>query len=103
MSWMVEFRPEVRRDVTQAAHWYESREPGLGNDFIEEIFKVWDDICEFPLIGGKRHSTLDLRWRYPARFPYRVIYTVDEAARAILVIAVLHAARHDDGWRKRIR
>lgn len=102
MSWLVEFRPEVRSDVNQAATWYESKEPGLGSDFIEEIIKTWDELSELPLIGAKRHPTLDLRWRYPARFPYRVIYIVDEAARTILVIAVLHAARHDAGWKKRI-
>ena len=35
MSWRIEFRPEVERDVAGAAAWYEEREPGLGAEFIE--------------------------------------------------------------------
>jgi mRNA-degrading endonuclease RelE of RelBE toxin-antitoxin system len=45
---------------------------------------------------------MNLRWRYPDRFPYRVIYTVVEAERVILVIAVLHAAQHESRWQSRI-
>ena len=101
MSWRLDFRPEVREDVATAARWYESREAGLGKEFIEEIIKVWDEISKHPLLGGRRHPSLDVRWRYPERFPYRVIYAVDEEKEEILVIAVLHAARHDQRWRSR--
>ena len=36
MSWRVEFRPEVEQDMAEAASWYESRQPGLGTEFILE-------------------------------------------------------------------
>lgn len=84
-----------------AARWYESREAGLGQEFVEEMITIWDAISEHPLLGARRHPTLDVRWRYSERFPYRVIYAVDEEQKAILVIAVLHAARHDSRWRSR--
>ena len=102
MNWQVEFRPEVRKDVAEAARWYEAREPGLGDEFVDEIVRVWDAIAENPMIGSRRHPVMDIRWRYPERFPFRVIYCVDESAKSILVIAVLHAARHDSRWRRRI-
>jgi hypothetical protein len=72
MSWQVEFRPEVRDDVSEAAHWYEARESGLGGQFVGEIIEVWDALSANPLIGSRRHPVLDIRWRYPKRFPYRV-------------------------------
>ncbi len=102
MSWQVEFRPEVREDVAEAARWYEAREPGLGGQFVDEIIEVWEALASIPLIGSRRHPVMDIRWRFPKRFPYRVIYRVDETGQAILVIAVLHAARHDSRWQKRI-
>jgi plasmid stabilization system protein ParE len=103
MSWFVEIRPEVRDDVAEAADWYESREAGLGVEFIEEIIRVWDAISEHPFIGSRRHPAMDIRWRYPERFPYRVIYCIDEIGKSVLVIAVLHAARHESRWKRRIR
>lgn len=102
MSWRLEFRPEVEDDVADAAKWYESRESGLGGEFVEEIIRTWESIATQPLIGSRRHPSLDIRWRYPERFPYRVIYGVDESTESIPDIAILHAARHDSGWRERI-
>jgi plasmid stabilization system protein ParE len=103
MSWRVEFAPEVQQDVADAADWwYESRQSGLGADFIEEIIQVWDALAENPLLNCRRHPTKNIRWRYPERFPYRVIYEVNEAEQCVRVAAVLHAARHDRHWENRV-
>ena len=102
MSWRVEFAPDVEPDVAVAAEWYESRQPGLGAQFVEEIIRVWDALAENPLLNCRRHPTKNIRWRYPDRFPYRVIYEVDESERIVRVAAVLHAARHDRHWQRRI-
>jgi toxin ParE1/3/4 len=98
MSWSVEFRPEVEGDVEEAATWYEARESGLGADFVAEVITVWERLATDPLIGSHRHRKSTIRWRYPERFPYRVIYQLDEERHAILVVAVLHPARHDRNW-----
>lgn len=102
MSWRVEFAPEVERDVAEAAKWYESRHHGLGVQFVEEIIRVWDALAENPLLNCRRHPTKNIRWRYPERFPYRVIYEVNEADQTVKVAAVLHAARQDRHWKKRV-
>jgi plasmid stabilization system protein ParE len=98
----MEFRPEVHDDVAKAARWYEARETGLGEEFVEEIIHLWDSVAESPLIGSRRHPVMDVRWRYPRRFPYRVIYSIDDIGNSILVIAVLHAARHESKWQRRV-
>jgi toxin ParE1/3/4 len=81
---------------------YEARQPGLGAEFAEEIIRVWDSLSENPLLNSRRHSTQNIRWRYPARFPYRVIYEARESDHKVVVAAVLHAARHDRRWQTRI-
>jgi mRNA-degrading endonuclease RelE of RelBE toxin-antitoxin system len=40
--------------------------------------------------------------RYTRRFPYRVIYEVIEPENLVIVAAVLHAARHERHWKKRV-
>ncbi len=102
MNWRIEFRPEVEQDMAEAAAWYEARQPGLGAEFVEEIIRVWDALAENPLLNCRHHPTKHIRWRYPDRFPYRVIYEVLEAERTVVVAAVLHAARHDRHWRRRV-
>jgi plasmid stabilization system protein ParE len=102
MKWRVEIAPQVERDVTEAAEWYESRQPGLGSQFVEEIIEVWDALADNPLLNCRRHPTKDVRWRYTESFPYRVIYEVDEVAHNVRVAALLHAARHEQHWQKRV-
>jgi toxin ParE1/3/4 len=101
--WRVEFRPEFHADVTEAADWYESKQAGLGPQFIDEVIRVLDALAENALLNSRRHPTKNIRWRYPERFPYRVIYEVVEDEKKVIVAALLHAARHDREWLKRTR
>jgi toxin ParE1/3/4 len=100
--WRVALRPEVEVDVNDAADWYDHKEPGLGSAFVDEVIRVFDALAEKPLLHSRRHAMKDIRWRYPARFPYRVIYQVNEVEHSVVVAAVLHAARNDQLWRKRV-
>jgi plasmid stabilization system protein ParE len=102
MNWRVVVRPEVERDVSQAADWYDSQQGGLGAEFREEVIQVLDALAVNPLLYSRRHPRKDIRWRYPDRFPYRVIYEVREIEHVVVVAAVLHAARHDRHWQKRV-
>jgi mRNA-degrading endonuclease RelE of RelBE toxin-antitoxin system len=54
------------------------------------------------LLNARRHPRKNIRWRYPERFPYRIIYEVIEAEQVVIVAAVIHAARHDRHWQSRI-
>jgi len=102
MSWRVVVRPEVEQDLIAAADWYDSEQSGLGNDFISEVSRVLDDLAENPFLNSRRHPQKNVRWRYAKRFPYRVIYEIDEAQATVVIAAVFHAARHERHWRRRI-
>jgi toxin ParE1/3/4 len=75
---------------------------GLGSEFIEEILSVFNALQKNPFLNCRQHPTKNIRWRYPKRFPYRVIYEVIEDQRLVIIAAVLHAARHDRVWRDRV-
>ena len=71
-------------------------------EFVEEIIKVGDILVENRLLNSRRHPRKNIRWRYPQRFPYRVIYEVLESEHLVVIAAVLHAARDDRHWQRRI-
>jgi toxin ParE1/3/4 len=102
MSWRVVVRPEVEQDVAGAAAWYDSQQQGLGVKFREEVIQVLEALAISPLLYCRRHSRKNIRWRYPKHFPYRIIYEVLEKEKVVVIAAVLHAARHDLRWRRRI-
>lgn len=101
MKWTVVARPQAKNDVLEAADWYDRQQPGLGDEFIEEVVTVFDALVVNPLQYCRRHPIKNVRWRYPKRFPYRVIYEVIEEERLVVIAAVTHAARHDSVWRQR--
>ena len=102
MTWQVISRPEAENEVIEIAAWYDSRSEGLGDRFLEEFLAVLDGLTINPLIYCRRHPSKNIRWRYPTSFPYRVIYEVIEHEKIVVVAAVLHAARHDREWKKRV-
>jgi len=101
MSWRVVVRSEAQNDVAEAVAWYEARQEGLGGEFREEVIQIFDALADNPFLHCRQHPRKNIRWRYPERFPYRVIYEVLDGENTVVVAAVLHAARHDKHWKKR--
>ena len=86
-------------ELDQAIHWYGTQAPGLGEAFLIEVLSVADRITRFPdawhLIGENiRRCRLN-------RFPYGLIYAVDN--EDILVLAVAHLHRRPEYWRDRLK
>jgi len=102
MSWQVVARPQAEDDILEAAEWYDTQRAGLGDEFIEEVLTVFGALEVNPLLHCRRHPTKNIRWRYPKRFPYRVIYEVIEEKQLVIIAAVVHAARHDRIWQRRV-
>jgi toxin ParE1/3/4 len=95
-------RPQVHADLAKGADWYEKQQPGLGREFVREVMAVLPRLAENPFANSRRHPLHHVRWRYPERFPYRIIYRVEEKSQVVTVIGVLHAKRHDRHWRRRM-
>jgi plasmid stabilization system protein ParE len=102
MSWTVVVRPEAGDDVTEAAAWYDQHQEGLGAQFVEAVIEVYDALAVNPHLNSRRHPRKNVRWRFPDRFPYRVVYEIFEAEQLVVVAGVIHAARHSRQWKQRL-
>lgn len=101
MKWRIDLGSEAGADIDSAAAWYEEQRKGLGRDFVQAIREAMVSLARGPLIPRLQHRTAGIRWVYPKRFPYRIIYRVE--TDRIVVFAVMHTARHDVGWRQRLK
>jgi plasmid stabilization system protein ParE len=69
-------------------------------DLTAEIRSAIRRAVERPLSYIRLRKSPEVRRILSHRFPYRIFYIV--RADAIVVFAVIHAARHDREWRKRL-
>jgi toxin ParE1/3/4 len=84
----------ARLHEAEIAIWYEERQPGQGFKFQQALLREYEMIRRFPMIfrewqEGVRHTTM-------RSFPYKIYFRVLEDR--VLIVAILHAARHPDGW-----
>ncbi len=94
-------RSDAESDITDAARWYENQEAGLGTEFVDEIRNAISQLTVRPLSYLRIRKSPAVHRILVRRFPYRVFYIV--RPDAIVVFAVLHAARHDRRWGWRIK
>lgn len=90
-------RPEAEADLAEAKKWYDDKRVGLGDDFLEHVEVAFQTVQRFPLVSQPLYKNLR-RVRVP-KFPYTVIYRVDDDQ--ITVLAVYHTSRDPKGWQSR--
>lgn len=93
-------RSAAEADITDAALWYDEREPGLGLELVEEVQAAALRALANPLSCLQLRQQPDVRRILTRRFPYRIFFILREDA--IVIFAVLHAARHDQQWQQRV-
>jgi len=93
-------RAEAETDITEAALWYDEREAGLGLELTFEVRAAIQRAFENPLHHLRVRRRPEVRRILARRFPYRIFFIVREDA--VIVFAVIHAARHDRHWRERL-
>ena len=94
----IRFLEAAQQEVDDAVAWYDEREEDLGRDFLDELDRVIRRIKSFPLASTEIDP--GIRRCLLARFPYGLIYGIDEDL--IIVIAVSHLHRQPRYWIDRL-
>ncbi len=93
------FHPEAERELRDAIAWYEDIDPRLGRDFAGEVFAAIQRAVDFPHAWTPLDG--DVRRSLVKRFPFGVLYSVEE--RGILILAIMHLHRAPGYWTPRER
>jgi toxin ParE1/3/4 len=94
----VEYHQGAISDVKSAVAWYRKRSPKAALNFIEELHRAADTICEAPESWplGKNNTRRFLLWR----FPFSIIYSEQEFV--VTIWAVAHGSRRPGYWTRRL-
>lgn len=98
MSFVVVIEPAAKLDFKAAFEWYEEQLEGLGAEFLISAEAAFSFLERSPevyqlIFGTVRRSPIK-------RFPFGVFYVIKE--KTVHIVAIYHARRDPDGWKKRI-
>jgi plasmid stabilization system protein ParE len=88
--------PLAERDLEETFDHYEAQRAGLGEEFLVEFRRAVDRILTHPNASQKMDD-LHRRCRLH-RFPYGVMYHIDETQQEIVISAVIHMHRKPQDW-----
>ena len=98
MTSRVGFHPDAKREMREAADFYDLERAGLGSEFLDAVEGAMRRVIEHPesspvVLGQVRMGTVP-------RFPYSIVYSV--RAGDIFVSAIAHSSRRPFYWQDRL-
>jgi len=98
VSSRVGFHPDARRDLREAADFYDLERLGLGAEFLDEVEQTMRRVIEYPesspvVLGRVRKCAIP-------RFRYSIVYSA--CGGGVYVSAVAHNSRRPFYWRDRL-
>ena len=98
MKYILETDAAVENDIDEASMYYETRNEGLGDRLVAEIYQMIDLLLENPHLFQKRHG--EYRIATTQKFNYKLIYRIYE--NKVSLISVQHPSQHPTLWSKRL-
>jgi plasmid stabilization system protein ParE len=88
----------AEEEMIETAMFYEAACGQFGNDFLDDVQRAINRLCDFPYAGELVDS--DLRRALLHRFPFSIIYALEE--NVIVIVAVAHHGRRPGYWLSRV-
>jgi len=84
--------PKAHDEIETSFQWYLSRSISAAEGFLIELDEVIDLICLDPFLWPSYEY--GLQEVLMERYPFTVVYMVDEDAQSVIIISVFHQSRH---------
>lgn len=91
------FHPEAEVEFFETVEYYEECEPGLGRAYSTEVLSAILRILDYPAAWAVLDGTV--RRCIIHRFPYAVLYNIEEDS--IFILAVMPLRRDPEYWKSR--
>ena len=94
----VVFTDEAKDDVRESYGWYESREPGLGEEYLRCVEACVQTIQRHPELYPV--AVDEFRRALVRRFPFEIFYEV--SGNSLVIYSVFHCSQNPQKWRHRL-
>ncbi len=88
----VALTPAAEEDLAAIYAYYAARSGPAADRVLGVIFKAINGLALFPLLG-RPGDVAETREHHLIRYPYRIVYYLDEANQVVEVWRVVHTAR----------
>ena len=92
MTYHIELLQTAIDDLQESYDWYEKRRTGLDEEFVTEVDDYLEIVAKNPYHFAVQFSE-KYRFALLDRFPFRIVYDIDEDNHQINVNAVFHTSR----------
>ena len=92
MNYRLIYDPIATLEYKAAANWYAERSEAAANKFAREVTRTISIICSDPF--RYRNTYRNYRETSLRKFPYSIIYFVDEAGKILIIQSVFHHKRN---------
>lgn len=93
MSYAIRLHPLVKQDYDEAYEWYEDRQKGLGERFLQAARLKTEEIALHPDAYSSKDK-LQFREARTEIFPYIIVYKINKRKKEIYISSVHHAKKH---------
>lgn len=92
MNYAYIYEPAALEELREAVIWYGERSEIAARNFIVELKEKLKAICENPF--GYRNSYRYFRETSLKKYPYYIVYFLDEKEKIIIVSSIYHHKRN---------
>lgn len=94
----IRFLTLAETEVDEAVSWYQEQSEDESLNFLDELDRAVRLVRAYPRIAAEIET--DIRSFFLSRFPYSLIYGIDDTT--IVVIAIAHQSRRPRYWADRL-
>ena len=85
------FDPVASQEYVDAFLWYQSQSDTAGDRLIIEVQETIEKVCSDPYRYRSNHK--NTRETSLRKFPYSIVYLIDETKRQVVIISIFHHKR----------
>jgi plasmid stabilization system protein ParE len=93
MNYTYQIHPLVEKDFEEGYIWYEEKQKGLGERFINAVDAKIKQILQKPEAYGSR-GIKSCREAAVDKFPYLVVYKISKRKMEIYITSIHHTKKH---------
>ena len=92
MANIVELSEVAQNEIEKSTLWYEGVADGLGQCFVDYVFKAFNSISQNPESYPKKRG--EKRVFVMRKFPFVIVYRFLPGKDSIFILHIFHTSRH---------